>query len=164
MSWIARGQRLSPDGMAACLEGLRAPDVLFDGEGRAGRSPGVLPLVFLSSRLFGRFLVSMPFLNYGGIVTDGPEAQGRCSRRGGSRQELGRPISSYGTRIHGYGWPHKQHKVSMRLELPGRFAILWKDFRQASSGSSAQKEGMTVRIGEEILDDFIDCFYETCAI
>ena len=31
---------------------------------------GVLPLVFFNSRLFGRFTVSMPFLNYGGVVAD----------------------------------------------------------------------------------------------
>ena len=31
---------------------------------------GVLPLVFFSSRLFGRFTVSVPFVNYGGIVAD----------------------------------------------------------------------------------------------
>ena len=36
---------------------------------------GVLPLVLLSSRLFGRFLVSMPFVNYGGVLTDNFEAQ-----------------------------------------------------------------------------------------
>src|SRR5206468_10976630 len=37
---------------------------------------GVLPLVSVSSRLFGRFLVSMPFVNYGGILTDNFDAPG----------------------------------------------------------------------------------------
>ena len=31
---------------------------------------GVLPLVIMKSRLFGRFAVSMPFFNYGGILAD----------------------------------------------------------------------------------------------
>jgi FemAB-related protein (PEP-CTERM system-associated) len=35
-----------------------------------GEVAGVLPLVFMRSRLFGRRLVSMPFLDYGGIVAD----------------------------------------------------------------------------------------------
>ena len=34
-------------------------------------SSGVLPLVLFRSRLFGRFVVSLPFLNYGGVVADG---------------------------------------------------------------------------------------------
>ena len=29
---------------------------------------GVLPLVFFRSRVFGRCVVSMPFLNYGGVA------------------------------------------------------------------------------------------------
>jgi hypothetical protein len=31
---------------------------------------GVLPLVVMSSRLFGRFAVSVPFVNYGGVLAD----------------------------------------------------------------------------------------------
>src|SRR3990170_1875903 len=31
---------------------------------------GVFPLAFLSSRLFGQFLVSLPFVNYGGPLVD----------------------------------------------------------------------------------------------
>src|SRR5436190_20147336 len=36
---------------------------------------GVLPLVFMSSRLFGDCLVSMPFFSYGGILADHSEAR-----------------------------------------------------------------------------------------
>src|SRR4030095_4839335 len=35
---------------------------------REGAVTGVLPLVHFRSRLFGRFLVSVPFLNYGGVL------------------------------------------------------------------------------------------------
>ena len=41
-----------------------------------GHRQGVLPLVFFRSRLFGRFAVSLPFVNYGGVVADAP----RCGR------------------------------------------------------------------------------------
>ena len=34
---------------------------------------GLVPLVFLASRGFGRFLVSLPFVNYGGMIADSPE-------------------------------------------------------------------------------------------
>ena len=51
--------------------------------GRGG--PGLLPLTFVKSRLFGRFLVSMPYLNYGGVTSDddgdgpAPRSTGRSS-------------------------------------------------------------------------------------
>src|SRR5438874_7354151 len=34
-----------------------------------GETLGVLPLVLVSSRIFGRRLVSMPFLDYGGVLS-----------------------------------------------------------------------------------------------
>src|SRR5262252_9155433 len=40
-----------------------------------GQVLGVLPLVFVASRLFGRTLVSMPFVNYGGVLADHVDAQ-----------------------------------------------------------------------------------------
>lgn len=43
-----------------------------------GTIRGLLPLVLIRSRLFGRHLVSMPFMDYGGVVTtDGPEVRTR---------------------------------------------------------------------------------------
>src|SRR5688500_14390003 len=35
---------------------------------------GVLPLVEIRSRLFGNTLTSLPFLNYGGVLSDSPDA------------------------------------------------------------------------------------------
>ena len=39
---------------------------------RAGQIVGVLPTVFLDSWLFGRALISLPYLNYGGVLADDP--------------------------------------------------------------------------------------------
>lgn len=128
-----------------------------------GEVRGVLPLFFLSSRLFGRFLVSMPFLNYGGILADNPEAQAALLASAvdvakgleASHIELRHQESS------DMGWPNKQHKVSMRLELPCQFEVLWKGFsaKLRSQIRRAQKEGMTVRIeGNELLEDFYRLF------
>src|SRR5213594_3840607 len=39
-----------------------------------GRIKGLLPLIHLNSFLFGSFLVSMPYVNYGGICADNIEA------------------------------------------------------------------------------------------
>jgi FemAB-related protein (PEP-CTERM system-associated) len=37
---------------------------------RAGETIGLLPLAFVKSKLFGRFLVSLPYLNSAGVMTD----------------------------------------------------------------------------------------------
>jgi hypothetical protein len=42
-----------------------------------GRPTGVLPLVRVRSRMFGDFLVSLPFVNYGGPCADDPETAHR---------------------------------------------------------------------------------------
>jgi serine/alanine adding enzyme len=120
---------------------------------------GVLPLVFLSSRVFGRLLVSMPYVNYGGLLADTVEAQDAllsaavelAKAKGASHIELRQ------SDVLKLGWPIKQHKVSMRLELPKLFETLWERFpsKLRSQVRRAQKAGMIVRSGgEELLDDF----------
>ena len=47
----------------------------YDG---AGALAGVLPLVRVKSALFGHFLVSMPFLNYGGPLGSGGGPDRNC--------------------------------------------------------------------------------------
>lgn len=42
-----------------------------------GKTVGVLPLMFISGPLFGRFLVSQPYLNTGGVLADSPEVARR---------------------------------------------------------------------------------------
>jgi FemAB-related protein (PEP-CTERM system-associated) len=44
------------------------PVVIEAVDGEAIR--GFLPLAFIHTRLFGRFLVSLPYLNYGGVIAD----------------------------------------------------------------------------------------------
>src|SRR5947209_3307809 len=78
---------------------------------------GVLPLVFVSGRLFGRFLVSMPFVNYGGVLTDTSEAQRALLETAVSRAtDLGAThIELRHQRLLSLDWTSKQHKVAMRL-------------------------------------------------
>src|SRR5262249_36088971 len=58
-------------------------------------------------------------------------------------------------------WTSKQHKVSMRLDLPREPEMLWKRFpsKLRSQVRRALKEQLTVRIeGAELLDDFYRVF------
>ncbi len=60
-----------------------------EGGGREGTLVGLLPLVSVRSRLFGKYLVSMPFLNYGGPL-GGREARTLLAREALTRaKEMG---------------------------------------------------------------------------
>ena len=48
-----------------------------------GETRGVLPLVEMKSPLFGHFFVSLPFLDYGGILADAPEYEAAPFFQGG---------------------------------------------------------------------------------
>ena len=48
----------------------RVPRPIYFAARREGTIVGVLPTVLLNSWLFGRALVSLPFLNYGGVLAD----------------------------------------------------------------------------------------------
>lgn len=80
---------------------------------------GVLPLVFFESRVFGRFAVSIPFLNYGGVLADSPaverllldEAIRECRRFRARHLELRHTVQ------HFPDLASKRHKVAMTLAL-----------------------------------------------
>jgi serine/alanine adding enzyme len=128
-----------------------------------GNIRGVLPLVFLSSALFGRFLVSLPFVNYGGLLTDGYSFQvALLDKAIELAKNLGADhIELRHEELPGLGWPKKQHKVSMRLDLPRDFETLWKKFpaKLRSQVRRAEKEQMTFRVGrDDVLQDFYGVF------
>jgi FemAB-related protein (PEP-CTERM system-associated) len=124
---------------------------------------GVLPLVLLSSWLFGRFMVSLPYVNYGGVLTEDVnttnallrEATSQAAVLGADHLEL-RHCRSYDL-----DWPRKDHKVSMRLDLPPTYDILLKSFtpKLRSQIRRGEKEGMTAHVGGgELLDEFYAVF------
>ncbi|GKS58894.1 hypothetical protein YTPLAS18_24210 [Nitrospira sp.] len=137
--------------------------VYLMAQSQSGEVRGILPLVAFSSPLFGRFLVSMPFLNYGGVDTLDDEARyvlleaaaREGARRGVAHVELRQSVALP------IDWKRKDHKVSMRLELPKDFQTLMSAFpsKLRSQIRRPQKEGMTARVGSlELLDDFYHVF------
>jgi FemAB-related protein (PEP-CTERM system-associated) len=131
---------------------------------RAGTVVGVLPIVLFRSRLFGRFAVSVPFLNYGGLLTDDDgaaaalieEATVRAKAFGASHVELRhrerqRP-----------DLPMRQHKIALSLPLPASADELWKtvDRKIRNQVRKAQKEGLEVRSGG---GELVDAFYPVFA-
>ncbi len=129
---------------------------------RAGRTVGVLPLVQLQSVLFGNFLVSMPFLNYGGVLADDNGARqallGQAVKLAG---ELGCSHMELRETSPSTTWPMKTDKVSMWLDLPDTPEALWS---QLGSKLRAQIKkglghGLAFEIGGvKLLDDFYRVF------
>lgn len=124
---------------------------------------GVLPLVRLKSRLFGDFLVSLPYFNYGGPCADTSpvalalvEAAVRTAR-----EERVEYVELRLTQPEGFGLAVRTSKVSMRLELPDEAPSLWSSFpaKLRSQINRPVKEGMIARVGtHEELDAFYDVF------
>ena len=120
---------------------------------------GVLPLIQQSNPLHGRFLTSLPFVNYGGLVAEDGQATAAliaaCAdetrRRGAAQAELrqlpGTPLDL----------PAATHKVRPVLDLPADPAPLWDGLgaKLRSQVRRPTKEGIEAAVGgAERLDDF----------
>ena len=126
-----------------------------------GALAGVLPLVFVASPLFGRYLVSMPFLNYGGPL--GTPAAVRALADEAARIGAARRVRLVELRSAiplPLDWPVSHRKVTVLLDLGTDEGALWKglDAKVRSQVRRPQKEGVEVRIGLEHVGDFHTVF------
>jgi len=124
---------------------------------------GVLPIVVMSSRLFGRFAVSVPFVNYGGVLADDAEAMAALvdeavaltQRAHGAHLEL-----RHTARLCPSFQP-KRHKVAMTLPLAPTADALWQsiDRKLRNQVRKAEKSGLEVRTGgSDLVPDFYRVF------
>lgn len=128
-----------------------------------GSTVGVLPLVFMKSSLFGRFLVSLPFFNYGGLLCDNQEiGDDLLAEADALRKEL---RAEYVELRHTTPWladmPTKQHKVSMMLHLAKDVETQWQGFnaKLRNQVRKAEKSGLSASVGgKELLADFYTVF------
>jgi serine/alanine adding enzyme len=130
----------------------------------AGGVDGVFPMVRLCSRLFGDFLVSVPYVNYGGPCASSETAfRGLIAAGCDTASRLGTEHLEIRTETPAdLGLPIKSAKVSMRLELPGSSDELWKSLgsKLRSQVKRSQHESMTVTVGRE---EELAAFYEVFA-
>lgn len=129
----------------------------------AGEVGGVLPLVRLKSLLFGDFLVSMPYLNYGGVLAADPGADAALVERAVAlaRELRVGHVELRETAPRGPGWPVRTDKVAMVLALAAdpeaQFAALGAKLR--SQVRRPEREGARVATGHlELLPDFYRVF------
>ena len=128
----------------------------------AGNWRGVLPLFRLRSRLFGDFMVSLPFVNYGGVLADNQAiadallaaAAEQVSTAGLDHLEL-RSTAALSD------WPHRDDKVSMILPLPETADTLWQQIgsKVRAQINRAPADQLETRFGGlELLDDYYRVF------
>jgi serine/alanine adding enzyme len=132
----------------------------------SGALVGLLPLVRVRSRLFGDYLVSMPFLNYGGPV--GSDAARAALARHAARQAgtLGVDLLELRGRIETSveGLVLNNRKLTVLKSLPESSEELWEKGIKAKLRSQIRrpmKEGMEVRFGPDQLDAFYGVFSTT---
>ena len=129
------------------------------------RTCGFLPLAFVRSLLFGRFLVSLPYLNTNGVVAEGDAPRRRLIDRAVRlADEL---------RVRYLELRHEQRaehpalngslasKAHMRLPLPSFPGPLWEGLpaKVRNQVRKGEKSGLTVaRGGEELLPEFYSVF------
>lgn len=129
---------------------------------RNERVVGVLPLVQLKSTLFGNFMVSMPFLNYGGVLANDDavrtelldQAVTLAKALACSHLELRETTPSP-------SWPMRTDKVSMWLPLPATQDALWAQIgsKLRAQIKKGMGHGLTFEVGRvELLNDFYRVF------
>jgi FemAB-related protein (PEP-CTERM system-associated) len=133
----------------------------FAARGGHGGLLGVLPLVRVKSALFGHFLVSMPFLNYGGPLGTGDAvraliatASDEAARSRAKLLELRSPIELP------IDLPVSHRKITVRLDLADTPEAQFKRFdaKLRSQVRKPQKDGVTVRFGLDQLPQFYHVF------
>lgn len=123
---------------------------------------GILPLIHLKSRLFGNFLVSMPYFNYGGAVADHPSIELALMKAANAHATtLGAGHIEYRDNIPRDGWPVRDEKVNMILPLAGSENELWERFTPKLRAQIRRPQREDPRVlsgGKEYLDDFYSVF------
>ena len=138
-------------------------ETLYLAARRDGRLCGVLPLVVFDSWLFGRFLVSLPFVNYGGTLADSPDTGSALVDRAARFAEA--EFAAYVELRHrGRRFPSlpaRTHKVAMTRSLPDSRESAWLglDRKARNQIREAERSGLTVeRGGRERLHQFYAVF------
>lgn len=132
---------------------------------RAGEPCGVLPLVMVRGPIFGRFLVSLPYLNTGGVWANDQAAASAlidqacdlADERRVRYLELRHEVPVVSARLN-HARTDKKH---LRLALPASDALLEKSLKSKvrSQIKKASQYNLQVEFGSlPLLSDFYDVF------
>lgn len=194
LTWLRAHTESDPELHPAWLDALRhglghQPIVLLDRAGRSGETPrggagessggkrtatrgeirGVLPLAWVRTRLFGRFLVSLPYLNRAGVFAEDPESATRLIDAAVRHTRAGRAdyleLRHAGRRFEHHALTQtRDDKPRMVLHLPASSDDLWSGLKAKVRNQVRKTERYEpqIRFGKtELLDGFYDVFAVT---
>jgi FemAB-related protein (PEP-CTERM system-associated) len=131
-----------------------------------GETLGILPLVHVQSRIFGRRLVSMPFLDYGGVLVSAEALPGAIEQAlvdaalGVARERRAQGVGLRQLHPVPLPYPPASDRVTMLLTLTTKDAV-WKALpsERRNRVRKGEKNGLTAAwCGAEALDDFYGVF------
>jgi FemAB-related protein (PEP-CTERM system-associated) len=127
-----------------------------------GRLEGVLPLVRVRSRLFGHYLISMPFLNYGGPLGNETSRAQLCSQALSLARRLNVDLLEVRSRdVSPPGMNPAARKITILLPLPATPEQLWEEGFRSKLRNKIKRpinHGMEVRFGAAELTPFYEIF------
>jgi FemAB-related protein (PEP-CTERM system-associated) len=153
-----------PAWLAVLRDGLQQTPICLEAIAE-DNTRGLLPLAYIHSVLFGRFLVSLPYLNYGGVIAHNDATAALLIDRAVQladsldvrylelRHEQGLDHPALGHRLG--------TKVHMRLPLPTSAEVLWKQLncKVRNQVGKGKKSGLNVVWGgQELLREFFAVF------
>ncbi len=154
-----------PRWLHVLAQGLRHRPYALLARSAQGTLQGYLPLAFVGTRLFGRFLVSLPYLNRAGVVAGDAATAGElvdqacdlAGRLNAQYLELRHQAPLTSPRFNA----SRDEKVRMVLELPADAEALWKSFdaKVRNQIRKGDKHHLSIRWGgRELLPAFYDVF------
>lgn len=159
-----------PDWLFILHDALRQEPYLLEAADES-RTLGILPLAYVHSRLFGKFLVSLPYLNTAGVMTfDSPAPDHSIANALIDKAvELADRLDvRYLELRHELRHAHDKlnheltTKVHMRLPLPDTREALWAGFspKVRNQIRKGESQGLTVAWGDDgaVLADFYRVF------
>lgn len=144
------------------IESVFGRETYYLAARREGRLCGVLPLVRLKSLMFGDFLVSLPYVTYGGVLAESPRVgQALIQHASELAEDLGAAHVEFRHSENSFQLPARTDKVAMHLPLTGDSEILWKSLgaKLRAQIKRPLREGAHCLVGgEELVDEFYAVF------
>lgn len=130
-----------------------------------GEIVGVLPLFHIKSLLFGNFLVSQAFGNYGGALTVSEDVLKALYEKAVelAKENSCSSIEFRETELMPFNLYSREDKITMYLDLDTNPETIWKalDPKVRNQVRKAEKSGITIIYGSK---EYVDNFYKIYAI
>ncbi|WP_083608079.1 FemAB family XrtA/PEP-CTERM system-associated protein [Teredinibacter haidensis] len=123
---------------------------------------GLLPVIWIKSRIFGSYGVSIPFFNYGGPLSDNKSVtESLLTAAANVARESQMSHLEIRTTTPGYSWLSRSKKISMILELKNCKDEFNSNLGAKVRAQTKQADSFGAHIsfgGIELLDDFYHIF------